>query len=262
MCQLDIVGRLRTVNVAHLVRRGEGPENAEKVLTLHRSRHFLAFAIVCLDVSKLLLGIEDAIPHISQLLLGRCREAKHLASVTVFGRRKVGVERFTDVEDLVEHRLGGRLHVVEVDSVGLGWCSELIEKGIEVRKVSRHDVFEEVEQILAIGRFGVDQLKSSVPRQDSGDTLTYPVDTGHLEPKGPSGIVGPVQVIAHDQNDIQKLSETLGIAEVDARLGEQFQALQIRQHPNPVHPFWQKGFHVPLSGVPHSDRSGRGKASP
>jgi len=47
------------------------------------------------------------------------------------------------------------LHIVEIDSIGFGRCSELIEESVEVWEMGRDDVFEEMKQILPIGRLCV-----------------------------------------------------------------------------------------------------------
>jgi len=47
------------------------------------------------------------------------------------------------------------LHIVKIDSIGFGRCSELIEESVEVWEMGRDDVFEEMKQILPIGRLCV-----------------------------------------------------------------------------------------------------------
>ena len=49
---------------------------------------------------------------------------------------------------------------------------------------------------------------------------TYPIDTGDLEPESSPCIVGTIQVIAHDKNDIEQFSEQLGFLEIGTCLGE------------------------------------------
>ena len=56
--------------------------------------------------------------------------------------------------------------------------------------------------------------------------MTYPVDTGDLESKGSSSVIGSIQVISHDQNDIEQFSEQLGVLQVGTRLGQQTQTLR------------------------------------
>jgi hypothetical protein len=58
---------------------------------------------------------------------------------------------------------------------------------------------------------------------------TYPVDTGDFETKGSSCIVGSVQVVAHDQNDVQQFSEQLGILQVGTRFRQQAETLTVSE---------------------------------
>lgn len=59
--------------------------------------------------------------------------------------------------------------------------------------------------------------------------LAYPIDTGNLETKGSTSIIGTVEVITHDQNDIKKFSEALGSQQIRTRLGQQSQTLHRNQ---------------------------------
>jgi len=47
--------------------------------------------------------------------------------------------------------------------------------------------------------------------------LTHPVDTSNLEPEGPTGVIGAVQVVAHGKDDVEQFLEQLGVAQVEAR---------------------------------------------
>jgi hypothetical protein len=139
-----------TPDRTHLVGRGECPEDTKEILTLHGTSHFLALAVIILHIPQLLFRIQDPISHIPQLLLGRGREPKHLAGVAILGRGEIRSERFPDIEDLFQHGPRGSLHIVEIDTIGFGWSGEFVKKAIEVGKVGRDDVFEEMEQVLAV----------------------------------------------------------------------------------------------------------------
>ena len=49
---------------------------------------------------------------------------------------------------------------------------------------------------------------------------TYPIDTGDLEPESSPCIVGTIQVIAHDKNDIEQFSKQLGFLEIGTGFGQ------------------------------------------
>lgn len=111
------------------------------------------------------------------------------------------------------------MHIVKIDSIGFGRCSELIEESVEVWEMGRDNVFEEMKQILPIGRLCVYQLRTSECLIDLGNE-TYPIDTGDLETESSSCIIGTIQVIAHDKNDIEQFSKQLGFLEVGTGFGQ------------------------------------------
>jgi hypothetical protein len=62
--------------------------------------------------------------------------------------------------------------------------------------------------------------------------MTYPVDTGDLESKGSTGVVGTVQIISHDKNNIEQFSEVFGRFEIRTSLCEKAQTLTISRRPS------------------------------
>lgn len=50
--------------------------------------------------------------------------------------------------------------------------------------------------------------------------MTYPIDTRDLETKGSSSVIGTIEVISHDKNDIEQFSEQLGFLEIGTCLGK------------------------------------------
>ncbi len=120
-CQREILLR----GTAHLPGGCERPEDAEEILALKRSSHLLALAEVCLNVPKLLLRLDDPISNLLQLLLGDRGESEHLACVAVILVLEVRLQRSPDGSDLLEHGLGGGLHVGEVDCGGQATTGDL-----------------------------------------------------------------------------------------------------------------------------------------
>jgi hypothetical protein len=50
--------------------------------------------------------------------------------------------------------------------------------------------------------------------------MTYPIDTGDLEPESSSGVIGTIEVVSHDQDDIEQFSEACCALEIGACLGQ------------------------------------------
>lgn len=70
----------------------------------------------------------------------------------------------------------------------------------------RDHALEEVQKVLTIRGFGVDQLALV----SFGSVLThvaYPIDGCNLETKSTTCKVGSIQVITHHQDDVEQLAE-------------------------------------------------------
>lgn len=202
-------------HATHLPRRGKRPKNAEKVLTLNRSTHLFTLSKVRLDIAQMPIRLDNSIPHLLQLFLGYGAEPEHFSSIPIADIGKVGREGFSYPPDIFEHLFRGTLHVEKVDSVRFGGFGQLVDEPFDVGKVLRHDFFQKVQQILTPRRFRVDQLGVSVIH-----AMAYSVNTGNFETKRSAGIICPIEIVAHHEDDVEQLSEQLGIAQIVARGGE------------------------------------------
>lgn len=86
---------------------------------------------------------------------------------------------------------------------------------------------------------------------------TYSVDTGYLETERTPCIIGPIEIIAHHEDDIEQLSEQFGVGEICASGKEQPQALHKVRSRSP-----SCGTSVPASIARRSARSEPGRAYP
>lgn len=94
-------------------------------------------------------------------------------------------------------------------SVGVGRRREFVEEALKFREVLIDSALEEVQEVLAIGRLGVDKL----------------VDGSNLETIRAARKVCAVEVVAHGKNDVEQLLEELGATKVCATPNEQRKAL-------------------------------------